>query len=93
MAVLMGVNIDRVVVMTFILGGLMAGVAALLFGTFFEVTQYNTRPEGNCSEKNKNMSGMICMARFIWACCGSTEGGAIMRWMPHWVTAVRTGKM
>jgi branched-chain amino acid transport system permease protein len=41
MAVLMGVNIDRVVMMTFILGGLMAGVAALLFGTFFEVTQYN----------------------------------------------------
>jgi branched-chain amino acid transport system permease protein len=41
MAVLMGVNIDRVVVMTFILGGLMAGVAALLFGVFFEVTQYN----------------------------------------------------
>ncbi|TMM16500.1 MAG: branched-chain amino acid ABC transporter permease [Actinobacteria bacterium] len=41
MAVLMGVNIDRVIVLTFILGGLMAGVAALLFGTFFEVTQYN----------------------------------------------------
>jgi branched-chain amino acid transport system permease protein len=41
MAVLMGVNIDRVVVMTFILGGLMAGVAAVLFGTFFEVTQYS----------------------------------------------------
>jgi branched-chain amino acid transport system permease protein len=41
MAVLMGVNIDRVIVVTFILGGLMAGVAALLFGTFFEVTQYN----------------------------------------------------
>jgi branched-chain amino acid transport system permease protein len=41
MAVLMGVNIDRVVVVTFLLGGLMAGVAALLFGTFFEVTQYN----------------------------------------------------
>ena len=34
-------NIDRVIVLTFILGGLMAGVAALLFGTFFEVTQYN----------------------------------------------------
>ena len=41
MAVLMGVNIDRVIVLTLILGGLMAGVAALLFGTFFEVTQYN----------------------------------------------------
>lgn len=41
MAVLMGVDIDRVIVVTFILGGLMAGVAAMLFGTFYEVTQYN----------------------------------------------------
>lgn len=39
-AVLMGVNIDRVVVATFILGGLMAGVAAMLFGLRFENTQY-----------------------------------------------------
>src|SRR5947207_4989236 len=40
MAVLMGVNIDRVVAITFILGGLMAAVAALLFGSFFEFSQY-----------------------------------------------------
>ena len=39
-AVLMGVNIDRVVVATFLLGGLMAGVAAMLFGLRFENTQY-----------------------------------------------------
>jgi branched-chain amino acid transport system permease protein len=39
-AVLMGVNIDRVVVATFVLGGLMAGVAAMLFGLRFENTQY-----------------------------------------------------
>jgi branched-chain amino acid transport system permease protein len=39
-AVLMGVNIDRVVVATFILGGLMAGAAAMLFGLRFENTQY-----------------------------------------------------
>ena len=40
-AVLMGVNIDRVIVLTFLLGGLMAGIAASLYGTFYEITQYN----------------------------------------------------
>jgi len=39
-AVLMGVNIDRVVVATFALGGMMAGVAAMLYGLRFENTQY-----------------------------------------------------
>ncbi|MEA2592080.1 MAG: branched-chain amino acid transport system permease protein [Actinomycetota bacterium] len=39
-AVLMGVNIDRVVFATFLLGGLMAGVAAMLFTLRFENTQY-----------------------------------------------------
>ncbi|MGI8695082.1 MAG: branched-chain amino acid ABC transporter permease [Mycobacteriales bacterium] len=40
-AVLMGVNIDRVVMVTFLVGGLMAGIAAMLYGTYFESTQYN----------------------------------------------------
>jgi branched-chain amino acid transport system permease protein len=40
-AVLMGVDINRVVVVTFLLGGLMAGVAASLFSVFFEVTQFD----------------------------------------------------
>ena len=40
-AVLMGVNIDRVVLVTFLLGGMLAGVAAMLYGVFFELTQYN----------------------------------------------------
>jgi len=40
-AVLMGVNIDRVVMVTFLVGGMMAGAAAMLYGTFFELTQYN----------------------------------------------------
>jgi branched-chain amino acid transport system permease protein len=39
-AVLMGVNIDRVVMVTFILGGAMAGVAALLWDVRYEITQY-----------------------------------------------------
>jgi branched-chain amino acid transport system permease protein len=40
-AVLMGVNIDNVVRMTFLLGGAMAGVAAMLYAIEFENTVYN----------------------------------------------------
>ena len=40
-ATLMGVNIDRVVMLTFLLGGIMAGAAGLLFIFFFEVTRFN----------------------------------------------------
>ena len=40
-ATLMGVNIDRVIMLTFLLGGIMAGAAGLLFIIFFEVTKYN----------------------------------------------------
>lgn len=40
-AVLMGVNIDRVVSVTFLVGGLMAGVAASLYVLQFENTRFN----------------------------------------------------
>jgi branched-chain amino acid transport system permease protein len=40
-ASLMGVNIDRVVVTTFLVGGLMAGTAATLWGVFLHFTQWN----------------------------------------------------
>jgi branched-chain amino acid transport system permease protein len=40
-AALMGVNIDRVVMLTFLLGGLLAGAAGALFGIFFEQAKYN----------------------------------------------------
>ena len=40
-ATLMGVNIDRVVMLTFLLGGIMAGAAGLLFVVFFETTRFN----------------------------------------------------
>ena len=39
-ATLMGVNIDTVVRVTFLLGGVMAGVAATLYITEFEITSY-----------------------------------------------------
>ncbi len=40
-AALMGVNIDRVVMLTFLLGGLLAGAAGTLFGIFFEQAKFN----------------------------------------------------
>jgi len=39
-AVLMGVNIDQVVMVTFLLGGAMAGIAAMLFEVYFEITKF-----------------------------------------------------
>jgi branched-chain amino acid transport system permease protein len=40
-AALMGVDIDRVVALTFLLGGLLAGAAGTLFGVVFETARYN----------------------------------------------------
>jgi branched-chain amino acid transport system permease protein len=40
-AALMGVDINRVVALTFLLGGLLAGAAGTLFGVFFEAARYN----------------------------------------------------
>jgi branched-chain amino acid transport system permease protein len=40
-AALMGVNVDRVIVLTFLLGGLLAGAAGTLYGVFFESARYN----------------------------------------------------
>lgn len=38
---LMGVNLDRVVLYTFLVGGLMAGVAATLYGVHYHQTRYD----------------------------------------------------
>ena len=40
-ATLMGVNIDRVVTVTFLLGGVMAGAAAVIYSLRFDVTRYD----------------------------------------------------
>jgi branched-chain amino acid transport system permease protein len=40
-ASLMGVNIDRVIVLTFFIGGLMAGAAGLLYAIRFNITAWN----------------------------------------------------
>ncbi|MEV0419724.1 branched-chain amino acid ABC transporter permease [Streptosporangium canum] len=40
-AVLMGVNIDRIVRLTFLIGGAMAGIAGMLYLLEYEVTKFN----------------------------------------------------
>ncbi len=40
-SILMGVNIDRVITLTFLLGGLMAGAAGALNQIYFEQTRFN----------------------------------------------------
>ncbi len=40
-AALMGVNINQIIVLTFFVGGLMAGGAGLLYGVYFTQTQFN----------------------------------------------------
>ena len=40
-AAILGVNIDRVVMLTFLLGGILAGAAGTLWGVFFEQARYN----------------------------------------------------
>jgi branched-chain amino acid transport system permease protein len=40
-AALMGVNIDRVVLLTFLLGGLLAGAAGAMYGLFLEAPRYS----------------------------------------------------
>ena len=40
-AALMGVDINRVVMLTFFLGGILAGAAGLLYGVFFETARFN----------------------------------------------------
>jgi branched-chain amino acid transport system permease protein len=40
-ATLMGVNLDRIILYTFVIGGLMAGVAATLYDLHYHQTQYS----------------------------------------------------
>jgi branched-chain amino acid transport system permease protein len=40
-ASLMGVDINRVITLTFVIGGLLGGAAGFLYGVFFHVVQFN----------------------------------------------------
>ena len=40
-AQLMGVNVTRIIMLTFLLGGILAGAAGALYGVFFETVRYN----------------------------------------------------
>jgi branched-chain amino acid transport system permease protein len=85
-AALMGVNIDRVVVLTFLLGGLLAGAAGALWGVFFEFTRYNVGFLPGIKAFTAAVLGGIGNIR------GALIGGLLLGVIENWGSAVLGGE-
>ncbi|HEX2272370.1 MAG TPA: branched-chain amino acid ABC transporter permease [Acidimicrobiales bacterium] len=81
-AALMGVNIDRVVMLTFLLGGLLAGAAGTLFGIFFEQARYNIGFLPGIKAFTAAVLGGIGNIR------GALLGGIVLGLLENWGAAV-----
>ncbi|MFN2608632.1 MAG: branched-chain amino acid ABC transporter permease [Acidimicrobiales bacterium] len=81
-AALMGVNIDRVVMLTFLLGGLLAGAAGSLFGIFFEQARYNIGFLPGIKAFTAAVLGGIGNIR------GALVGGMVLGLLENWGSAV-----
>jgi branched-chain amino acid transport system permease protein len=81
-AALMGVNIDRVVMLTFLLGGLLAGAAGGLFGIFFEQARYNIGFLPGIKAFTAAVLGGIGNIR------GALIGGIVLGLLENWGSAV-----
>ncbi len=81
-ATLMGVNIDRVVAVTFLLGGLLAGAAGTLFGVFFEQARYNIGFLPGIKAFTAAVLGGIGNIR------GALVGGLLLGLLENWGSAV-----
>jgi branched-chain amino acid transport system permease protein len=81
-AALMGVNIDRVVMLTFLLGGLLAGAAGTLFGIFFEQARYNIGFLPGIKAFTAAVLGGIGNIR------GALLGGVLLGLLENWGSAV-----
>ncbi len=81
-AALMGVNIDRVVMLTFLLGGLLAGAAGTLFGIFFEQARYNIGFLPGIKAFTAAVLGGIGNIR------GALLGGILLGLLENWGSAV-----
>jgi branched-chain amino acid transport system permease protein len=81
-ATLMGVNIDRVVMVTFLLGGLLAGAAGTLFGIFFEQARYNIGFLPGIKAFTAAVLGGIGNIR------GALVGGLLLGLLENWGSAV-----
>jgi branched-chain amino acid transport system permease protein len=85
-AALMGVNIDKVVVLTFLLGGLLAGAAGALYGVFFEFAKYNIGFLPGIKAFTAAVLGGIGNIR------GALLGGLLLGVMENWGAAVFGGR-
>jgi branched-chain amino acid transport system permease protein len=81
-ATLMGVNIDRVVTITFLLGGLMAGAAAELYSLRFPVTRYDVGFLFGIKAFTAAVLGGIGNLR------GALVGGLVLGLIENWGAAV-----
>jgi branched-chain amino acid transport system permease protein len=81
-AALMGVNADRVIALTFLLGGLMAGVAAVLYDLQFGVTRYDAGFLLGIKAFTAAVLGGIGNLR------GALLGGLLLGLMENWGSAV-----
>jgi branched-chain amino acid transport system permease protein len=85
-AALMGVNIDRVVMLTFLLGGLLAGAAGTLYGVFFEAARYDVGFLPGIKAFTAAVLGGIGNIR------GALLGGLLLGLLENWGATVLGGE-
>jgi branched-chain amino acid transport system permease protein len=85
-AALMGVNIDRVVMLTFLLGGLLAGAAGTLYGVFFEAARYDIGFLPGIKAFTAAVLGGIGNIR------GALVGGLVLGLLENWGATVLGGE-
>ncbi len=85
-AALMGVDIDRVVMYTFLLGGLLAGAAGTLYGVFFEAARYDIGFIPGIKAFTAAVLGGIGNIR------GALVGGLVLGLLENWGATVLGGE-
>ncbi len=85
-AALMGVDINRVVTLTFLLGGILAGAAGTLFGIFFEAARYDIGFLPGIKAFTAAVLGGIGNIR------GALLGGLLLGLMENWGSTVLGGE-
>jgi branched-chain amino acid transport system permease protein len=85
-ASLMGVNIDRVVIVTFLLGGLLAGAAGALYGIFFETARFDIGFIPGIKAFTAAVLGGIGNIR------GALVGGLLLGLLENWGATVLGGQ-
>jgi branched-chain amino acid transport system permease protein len=85
-AAMMGVDIDRVIAVTFLLGGMLAGAGGTLFGIFFESARYNIGFLPGIKAFTAAVLGGIGNVR------GALLGGFLLGLLENWGSTVLGGE-